>query len=87
MKKNYWIICFFILWLVLGLSTIPASWAIYIAQKMLPNWQVDNVSGNFWQGSAQKSQLLIGPLRDEDPKAVFRHILQVVLHENYVELR
>jgi general secretion pathway protein N len=58
-KKRYLITFAVVLWLALILSTIPASWAVYILQKNLPNWQIAGVSGNLWHGSAQKSQLLI----------------------------
>jgi len=57
--KNYWIAFAIVLWLVLILSTIPASWAVYILQKNLSDWQVAGVSGSLWRGSAKKSQLLI----------------------------
>ena len=42
---------------------MPASWAVHIAQKTLPNWQVSTVNGSFWRGNILNNQLLI----DDNP--------------------
>ena len=59
MKIACWAAFAISLWLVLVLSTLPASWAVYIAQNTLPNWQVSDINGNFWQGNARNNQLFI----------------------------
>ena len=59
MKIACWAALVISLWLVLVLSTLPASWAVYIAQNTLPNWQVSAVNGNFLQGKVHNNQLVI----------------------------
>ena len=59
LRKHRWVISITVLWLILVASTIPATWMAYTLQNISPNWHIHNVSGSFWQGTAQKSQLLI----------------------------
>jgi len=59
MKRRTWIFTGIIVWLVLVITAIPAVWAMYIVQSAVPGWRADSISGNFWQGRAENSQLNI----------------------------
>jgi len=61
MKAGYWIGFAIVLWLVLVIATIPAGWAVYVLQQVLPNWRVAaaDIDGSIWYGSVGKAQLII----------------------------